>query len=110
MKLSSLVMVSDPGNVTYQLQLWDSDGTAAGGEFLINGTAQTAGHAINVPTGANVVFDAGTGAGADTLWAQLVQLNGTSTGWEKFTVTVPAPTVAVTSISNAMAGGQIALP
>ncbi|WP_163163553.1 hypothetical protein, partial [Bradyrhizobium uaiense] len=62
-----------------QLQLWDSNGTAAGGEVLINGVAQSAGQAINVPSGANVVFDAGTSAGTDTLWARLIQ-NGTAGG------------------------------
>src|SRR6185437_6882216 len=48
--LSNLVTVSDPDGIGYQtLQLWDSDGTVAGGKFLINGVAQTGGHAINVP-------------------------------------------------------------
>ncbi|WP_229188396.1 beta strand repeat-containing protein, partial [Bradyrhizobium oropedii] len=107
--LSSLVNVSDPSNATYQLQLWDSNGTAAGGEFLINGVAQTAGHAINVPSGANVVFDAGTSAGTDTLWAQLIQGNGTASGWQQFTVSVPAPTLNVSSLPSVTAGAQIAL-
>ncbi|MCC8968865.1 hypothetical protein H8A95_43060, partial [Bradyrhizobium sp. Pear76] len=107
--LSSLVNVSDPSNATYQLQLWDSNGTAAGGEFLINGVAQTAGHAINVPSGANVVFDAGTSAGTDTLWARLIQNNGALGGWQQFAVTVPAPTLSVSSLPSATAGGQIAL-
>ncbi|MDH2381897.1 hypothetical protein [Bradyrhizobium sp. CER78] len=107
--LSSLVTVSDPSNATYQLQLWDSNGSAAGGEFLINGTPQTGGHAITVPSGATVAFDAGTGPGTDTLWAQLIQSNGTPSGWQAFTVTVPAPTLSTASVSNATAGAQIAL-
>ncbi|WP_229188474.1 hypothetical protein, partial [Bradyrhizobium oropedii] len=106
--LSSLVNVSDPSNATYQLQLWDTNGTAAGGEFLINGVAQPAGHAINVPSGANVVFDAGTSPGSDTLWARLVQ-NGTPGSWQQFSVSVAAPTLSVSSLPNATAGGQIAL-
>ena len=108
--LSNLVTVSDPDSIGYQtLQLWDTDGTVAGGEFMINGVAQTGGHAINVPSGANVAFDAGTGAGTDTLWAQLIQNDGSASGWEKFTVTVPAPTVSATSVPTAIAGQQIAL-
>ncbi|WP_163163431.1 hypothetical protein, partial [Bradyrhizobium uaiense] len=106
--LSSLVNVSNPSNATYQLQLWDSNGTVAGGEFLINGVAQPAGQAINVPSGANVVFDAGTSAGTDTLWAQLIQ-NGTASGWKQFTVSVPSPTLNVSSLPSATAGAQIAL-
>ena len=108
--LSSLVTVADPSNTGYQtLQLWDSAGTAAGGEFLINGSVQTAGHAINVPAGAAVVFDAGTSTGTDTLWAQLIQSNGTASGWQQFTVTVAVPTVNVTSIANATRGQAINL-
>src|SRR6202012_2469363 len=111
--LSLLVTVSDPGNVGYQkLQLWDSDGTVIGGEFLINGVAQTGGHAINVPAGANVVFDAGTLGGTDTLWAQLVQDDGSLTGWKELPVTAPAarlPTPNVSSVSNAVSGHSIAL-
>ncbi|MCC8984944.1 hypothetical protein H8A92_40300, partial [Bradyrhizobium sp. 10BB] len=106
--LSSLVNVSNPSNATYQLQLWDSNGTAAGGEVLINGVAQPAGQAINVPSGANVVFDAGTSAGSDTLWARLIQ-NGTAGGWQQFSVSVATPTLSVSSVPNATAGAQIAL-
>jgi hypothetical protein len=108
--LSSLVTISDPDSVGYQtLQLWDSDGTTTGGEFLINGVAQTGNQAINVPSGANVVFDAGTGSGTDTLWARLIQSNGTATGWEEFSVSVPAPTVNVSGIANATTGEAINL-
>ncbi len=81
--LSSLVTISDPGNVGYQtLELWDLDGTVAGGQFVVNGTPQTGGHEIDV-TPANVtgtVFAvAGTSAGTDMLWARLLQADGTLT-------------------------------
>src|SRR6185437_6896225 len=108
--LSSLVTISDPGNVGYHtLQLWDSDGTAAGGEFLINGVAQSGGHAINVPSGANVVFDAGISAGTDTLWAQLVKSNGAASGWEQFAVTVPQPSLTVHSDTGVTPGQSLPL-
>ena len=109
--LSTLLTIADPGNVGYTtLQLWDSDGgTVAGGEFKINGVAQSADHAINVASGANVVFDAGTSAGTDTLWAQLVQDNGTLSGWQEFTVTVPQPALTVTSDASATRGQVVSL-
>jgi hypothetical protein len=108
--LSSLVTISDPDGVGYQtLELWDSDGTVAGGEFLINGVVQTGGHAINVPAGANVVFDTGAWAGTDTLWAQLIEINGTTSGWQEFTVTVPNPTVTVISDTSATSGVVVTL-
>ncbi|MDA9430599.1 hypothetical protein XH88_02140, partial [Bradyrhizobium sp. CCBAU 51627] len=108
--LSSLMSIADPGNAGYQkLQLWDSDGTPAGGEFLINGVAQTGGHTINVPSGANVVYAAGTSAGTDTMWAQLIQDNGAASGWQPFTVTVPNPTLAVHNFGTATPGQTIAL-
>jgi hypothetical protein len=106
--LSSLVTVSDPGSVGYrELELWDSDGTAAGGQFVINGVAQTGGHEIDVSQAnvANTVFDAGTSGGTDTLWARLLQNNGTLTPWQEFAVTVPLPTLSVTSATEAI-GGQ----
>ena len=42
--------------------LWDSDGTVAGGQFVVNGAAQTGGHEIDVSPAnvANTVFDAST--------------------------------------------------
>src|SRR5439155_552044 len=86
---------ADPGNVGYQkLELWDSKGTVAGGQFVINSRAQTGGQEIDVTpaNAANTVFDAGTFAGTDTLWARLQQNDGTLTGWQPFTVTVPSPT------------------
>ena len=108
--LSTLLAIADPSNVGYTaLQLWDSDGTVAGGEFVVNGVAQSANHAINVAPGANVVFDAGTSAGTDALWAQLVQDNGTLSGWQEFTVTVPQPTLTVHNDASATRGQVISL-
>ena len=81
--LSSLVTISDPGFVGYQqLELWDSDGTVAGGQVVVNGAAQTGGHEIDVSPAnvANTVFDASTLGGPDVLWARLLQNNGTLTG------------------------------
>ncbi|WP_206685424.1 hypothetical protein, partial [Bradyrhizobium uaiense] len=71
--------------------------------------AQSAGQAINVPSGANVVFDAGTSAGTDTLWARLIQ-NGTAGGWQQFSVSVATPTLNVSSVPNATAGAPASLP
>src|SRR5262249_24622856 len=96
MKLSSLVRNAYAGLVGYRkLHLWDSAGTVAGGKFVVNGVAQTGGHEIDVSPAnvANTVFDAGTSAGTDTLYAQLLQNNGTLTSWMPFTVTVPTPTL-----------------
>ena len=94
--LSTLVAIADPGNVGYQkLELWDSNGTVAGGQFVVNSVPQTGGHEIDVAPAnfANTVFDAGTAAGTDTLWAQLLQSNGQLTGWQPFSVTVPFPSL-----------------
>ena len=51
----------------------------AGGEFVVNSVAQTGGHEIDVTPAnvANTVFDAGTAGGSDTLWARLLQDDGT---------------------------------
>jgi hypothetical protein len=103
---SSLVTIADPGNVGYQtLELWDSNGTAATGQFVVNGVAQTGGHAIGVASGdvANTVFDVGMLGGTDTLWAQLVLGNGQATGWQKFIVTAPVDTSPTVSVSNVTA-------
>jgi hypothetical protein len=108
--LSTLVTISDPDSVGYQtLELWDTNGTPAGGEFLINGVAQTGGHVINVPSGATVVFQAGTSAGTDTLYAQLIQDNGVASGWQQFTVTVPTPSLAVHNDSGVTPAQTVAL-
>ena len=68
----------------------------AGGEFKINGVAQPGQQTINVSAAnvANTVFDAGTLGGSDTLWAQLLESNGTLSGWQEFTVTAPAAATA----------------
>ena len=74
--LSNLVTISDPGFVGYrQLELWDSNGTLAGGQFVVNGMPQTGGHEIDVSPAnvANTVFDVGKSARTDTLWARLLQ-------------------------------------
>ena len=112
LNLSSLVTIADPGFVGYQqLELWDSKGTLAGGQFVVNGVPQTGGHEIDVSPAnvANTVFDAGTAGGTDTLWARLLQTNGTLDGWQKFTVTVPSPTLSVTSVAGAIKGQVINL-
>jgi hypothetical protein len=54
--------------------LRDSNGTAAGGEFFVNGVAQTGSHKIDVTNVASALFDARTAGGSDVLWEQL-QLN-----------------------------------
>ena len=65
--------------------------------------AQTGGHEIDVSPAdvATTVFDAGTLAGTDMLWAQLLQSNGTLTGWQAFTVTVPMPSLTVHNDASA---------
>jgi len=110
--LSSLVSLSDPGSVGYQtLELWDSNGTAAGGQFVVNGVAESGGHEIDVSPAnvANTVFDAGTLGGTDILWARLLQNDGTLTAWQQFDVSVPTPTLTVTSDASATAGQHIAV-
>ena len=64
-----------------QLELWDSKGTLAGGQFVVNGVPQTGGHEIDVAPAkvASTVFDAGTAGGTDTLWARLLQNDGSLT-------------------------------
>jgi hypothetical protein len=101
--LSTLVTISDPDHVGYrQLVLWDSAGTVGGGQFIVNGAAQSGGHDINVSPAnvANTVFDVGTLGGTDTLWARLVQDNGQVSGWQKFTVTAPAATPPTVTASD----------
>jgi hypothetical protein len=113
--LSTLVAIADPDGVGFQkLELWDSIGNAAGGQFVINDVAQSGGHEIDVAPGdvANTVFDVGTLGGSDTLYAQLLQQNGQLTGWMPFTVGAPAaqlPTLTVHPFSGASAGQSIPL-
>jgi hypothetical protein len=48
--LSTLVTISDPANVGYQkLELWVSNGTISGGQFIVNGRPQR--KTIRVQTG-----------------------------------------------------------
>jgi hypothetical protein len=118
--LSSLVTIAGGGipvddgaaNFGYsKLELWDSNGTAAGGQFVVNGVAQTGGHEIDVsPVDvASTVFDAATSAGTDELWARLLQNDGTITPWQPFSVTVPEPILTVMSYPNGTPGEQIPL-
>ncbi|MGH6679229.1 MAG: NF038122 family metalloprotease [Bradyrhizobium sp.] len=110
--LSSLVNILAPGHVGYQnLELWDSDGTVTGGQFVVDGVAQTGQHKIYVAPGdlANTVFDAGTAGGSDLVYAQLQLNDGSLTGWQSLTVNVPKPTLTVQNDANATAGQQIAL-
>src|SRR3984957_10605935 len=84
-----LVTVSDPDSVGYQtLELWDDNGTAATGQFVVNGVAQTGSHEIDVTPAnvANTVFDVGTTGATDTLFARLLESSGTLTAWQQFTV------------------------
>jgi hypothetical protein len=110
--LSSLVTISDPGGVSYQkLELWDSNGTAATGQFVVNGVGQTGGHEIDVTPAnvANTVFDEGTSGNTDTLWAQLLLNNGTLTGWQQFTVVDPVDVAqgATAELAGPYAGSAI---
>ena len=107
LNLSDLVTIADPGLIGYQqLELWDSKGTLAGGQFVVNGVPQTGGHEIDVAPAkvASTVFDAGTAGGTDTLWARLLQNDGSLTQWQPFSVTVPQPTLNVTSIGSEIGG------
>src|SRR5439155_309115 len=110
--LSALVTISDPANVGFQkLELWDSKGTLAGGQLVVNGQPQTGGHEIDVAASdvANTVFDTVTLGGTDMLWAQLLQANGTLTEWQQFTVKDPIAVAAASTVelSSAYAGGVI---
>jgi Bacterial Ig-like domain len=65
--LSTLLAISDRFGLGFQsLELWDSQGTMFGGQFVVNGVPQTRGHEIDVsPTDvANTVFDVGTLGGS----------------------------------------------
>ena len=111
--LSNLVTISDPSNVSYTSCAVKFAGHSVGGQFVINGVAQTGGHQIDVTSTdfANTVFDVGTAGGTDTLYAML-DVNGIYSGWQQFTVTAPTvqpPTLSVTSDPNATRGQAIAL-
>ena len=102
--LSGLVTISDPGFVGYQqLELWDSKGTLAGGQFVVNGMRRPAGtrsmsRRRMLPTRCSTPDRGRT----DTLLARLLQTNGSLTAWQKLTVTVPSPTLSVTSVAGAI--------
>ncbi|WP_271672018.1 NF038122 family metalloprotease [Bradyrhizobium sp. CCBAU 51627] len=99
--LSSLVTISDPAHKGYQkLELWDANGSASGGQFVVNGVAQSGGHEIDVAPGdvANTVFHVGTGTGSDTLWARLLENDGTLTPWQQFSVSLQPPTLTVHNV------------
>ena len=107
--LSTLMTISDPNGVGYQkLELWDTNGTSTRGQFVVNGTPQSGGHEIDVaPTDvSNTVFDVGSTGATDTLWARLLQDNGTLTAWQQFTVKDPITVAAHTTveISSGYAG------
>src|SRR6202008_548231 len=100
-----LVSIVDPGHTGYQkLELWDSAGTLAGGEFIIGGVAQSGGHEIDVAPAnvANTVFDAGTAGGTDTLWAQLQLNDGTVTGWQSFSVSSSKAAMEVVALETSL--------
>ena len=113
--LSTLVRVTDTDSVGFQaLHLWDSNGTIAGGRFVVGDVPQTGGHAITLTPSdvAKTVFNVGTLGGTDQLWAQIVQANGELSSWAPFTVTAPVaqlPTLVVQDDRTATAGESIAL-
>jgi hypothetical protein len=106
--LSRLVTVVDPQNVGFQsLQLWDSNGTSAGGQFVIGNSPQTGGHIIEVAPAdlANTVFHAGTLGATDQLWAQIVQSNGQASGWKPFNIEVADNGVTTLDATFTSSGG-----
>ncbi len=105
--------ISDPDSFGYtQLLLYDAQGTPSGGQLVVNGVAQGGGQIDLTPAqAASTVYDVGTAGGTDTLYAML-DVNGTYSGRQQFTVTAPtarAPTLSVASDPNAAAGQAIAL-
>jgi Lipase (class 3) len=92
LSLANLVTILDPDSVGYQaLEVWDSNGTAARGQFVVNGVAQPANQVIDVAPAnfANTAFDVGALGGSDTLMARLIQDDGTATAWQSFIVSAP---------------------
>src|SRR5205085_1743112 len=85
-------------NTPLQLQLWDSLG-GAGGHFVVNNVAQTAGHEIDLNVG-DPAFNTSTFLssmvpGTDRLSARLKLNDGTLTPWVSFTVTVAEPSITI---------------
>src|SRR5262249_34742143 len=110
--LANLVAAIDPSSVGFSmLELWDSNGTAGGGQFVVNGGAQTGGPESDGKPGqvGNTVFDVRTLGGTDTLWARLQENDGSLTSWQSFTVTAPTPRLPSLSVSNdpTAARGQV---
>ena len=107
--------ISDPDQAGFQmLHLWDSNGTVGGGQFTVNGVAQTGGHEIDVAPAdlPNTFFNVGTLGGTDTLYAQLLQWNGQLTPWKSITVTAPVarlPSLSVFDDPSAVRGSSVAL-
>ena len=89
--LSNLVTILNPDNASYtQLELEDAPGTVTGGQFVVNGVAQTGGQEVDLTPAnvANTVYDVGTAGGTVFLYAQL-DVNGTLSGWQQLYVTAP---------------------
>jgi ABC-2 family transporter protein len=108
--LARLVTVVDPENVGFQsVQLWDSNGTPAGGQFVIGETPQTGGHIIEIAPAdlANTVFHVGTLGATDLLWAQIVQSNGQASGWQPFKIEVAADDAATTLDATFRSAGGV---
>ena len=105
--LSQLVTISEY-NVGYQqLQLWDSKGTAAGGQLIANGSTQGSGEVdIAKANVGSVTYTSGSAGGTDTLWARLKLNDGSLTAWQQFSVTVPQPTVSAVQSTTAATEGQ----
>ena len=80
----------------------------------MNDGAQPSGKEINV-TSANVTggdFGVGTAGGTDTLYARLLEANGTLTNWQSYSVTAPTarlPTLNVSSNPSATRSQTLAL-
>src|SRR5258708_1610149 len=53
------------------------------------------------PNVAGALFDVGTLGGTDTLYARLLQADGTLTGWQSFTVIAPPDHAPVVTAPNA---------
>lgn len=86
-------------NVT-AYQLWDDFSGPNSGYFVVNGVAQTAGHAIDVSVSdlAHTSFQA-NGTSSDSLWVRAATGN-TWSNWVHFTVNAPdaAPEVSTTDV------------
>jgi len=101
--LTSLLSISDPNGLGYQkLELWESLGSVAGDQFVVNGVTQGFGQKIDVAAAdvANTTFDVGAMGGTDKLWAQVVENDGTLSGWQQFNVTSPPDQTPVASVAN----------